>query len=241
MTSIREGDDVVRKSWRDVKDGDDQWKWYPKPMTCRVEVDDETENLVVSPFKKTDYWQKTHYGFRVDNGPMLGVGVDLSVDFDLCTTVSFQPKHQYDQAGLIVRFSSDFWIKTSVEYEGPDQPAKLGAVVTNNGYSDWSTQDYGGERVLCFRIQKRGLDFSVHFAPASSSSSSSSPSSSPDCDVDISDDSLWTQLRVCHLHLDDITQGQLQAGIYCCSPIDEGFQCHFQKFHLHRRVVDKSK
>ena len=49
--------------------------------------------------------------------------------------------------------------KTSLEYI-PEGPSHLGAVVTNNGYSDWSTQDYPTEAAkqqLRFRIiRKRG-------------------------------------------------------------------------------------
>jgi regulation of enolase protein 1 (concanavalin A-like superfamily) len=48
---------------------------------------------------------------------------------------------QYDQAGLMVRVSPDFWIKTSVEFE-PSGPSRLGAVAANYGYSDWSAEDY---------------------------------------------------------------------------------------------------
>lgn len=45
------------------------------------------------------------------------------------------------EAGLMVRFSKDTWLKTSVEYI-PDDNSKLGVVVTKNGYSDWSSQDF---------------------------------------------------------------------------------------------------
>lgn len=40
--------------------------------------------------------------------------------------------------------SENCWLKTSLEYI-PEGPSHLGAVVTNNGYSDWSTQDYPTE------------------------------------------------------------------------------------------------
>ena len=49
----------------------------------------------------TDFWQGTHYGFRVDNGHALLA--EIGGDFALETRVRTQPVHQYDQAGLMVR------------------------------------------------------------------------------------------------------------------------------------------
>jgi regulation of enolase protein 1 (concanavalin A-like superfamily) len=96
--------------------------------------------------------QKTHYGFGADNGHLLFK--ELTGDFVMTTQVRFHPVHPYDQAGLMVRVSPSCWLKTSVEYE-PDSPSRLGAVVTNHAYSDWSTQDFpasGG--VLGLRIHR---------------------------------------------------------------------------------------
>ncbi len=54
----------------------------------------------------------------------------------------------------MVRFSKDCWLKTSIEYE-PNGMCKLGAVVTNQGYSDWSTQGYKtGPSDKYFRIRE---------------------------------------------------------------------------------------
>ncbi|BFH11928.1 hypothetical protein J6TS7_37030 [Paenibacillus dendritiformis] len=59
----------------------------------------------------------------------------------------------------MVRYSPNTWMKSSVEYI-PDSPNKLGAVVTNHGYSDWSTQEADdGDAPLYFRISRIGSDF----------------------------------------------------------------------------------
>lgn len=42
----------------------------------------------------------------------------------------------------MVQCSPSCWLKASVEAGGPGQPGQLGVVVTNSGFSDWSTQDF---------------------------------------------------------------------------------------------------
>lgn len=80
---------------------------------------------------------------QADSGHALQAEIDS--DLEMTTEVRFEPIHQYDQAGLLVRFSPSCWLKTSVEYE-PDGPSRLGVVVTNRGYSDSSTQDVSRDR-----------------------------------------------------------------------------------------------
>ena len=117
-------------------DLDVRLRWYCEP--ARWSVDHATGSLRIYPDAETDFWQRTHYGFRVDNGHFLFPPVDGR--FVMTTHVRFEPVHQYDQAGLMVRLSPDCWLKTSVEYE-PGPTNRLGVVVTNTGYSDWSTQE----------------------------------------------------------------------------------------------------
>jgi uncharacterized protein len=162
--------------------------------------------LVIKP-EKTDFWQKTHYGFEVDNGHCLLLNTKQR-DFILTTEVSNEWKHQYDQAGLIIRIDKDTWIKTSCEYED-EHESKLGAVVTNYGYSDWSTKDHSNEHnQITYKITKKGKDFIVE--------TSLQPTK-------------WTQIRIAHLHYD---QQDLLCGIYACSPIAPGFVAQFHHFNI---------
>lgn len=112
-------------------------RWLNPPLSWKVEP--SLPALVVEPAAKTDFRQQTHYGFCADNGHFLHL--DVGGLFTLTTKVRFHPAHQYDQAGLMVRRGPSCWIKTSVEYE-PNGPSQLGAVVTNQGFSDWSMQDF---------------------------------------------------------------------------------------------------
>jgi regulation of enolase protein 1 (concanavalin A-like superfamily) len=96
---------------------------------------------VLKPADGGDFWQRPHYGFQADSGSFLYLDVDY--DFRMTTRVHLYLGHQYDQADLMVRISSDCWIKSSVEHE-TEQPGVLGAVATNRGHSDWSTQEFQG-------------------------------------------------------------------------------------------------
>ncbi len=182
---------------------DPQLQWFHPPQ--KWSVNPATSVLLVEPEAKTDYWQKTHYGFEADNGHFLFA--EVTGDIVLTTHVRFRPVHQYDQAGLMVRVSPHCWLKTSVEYE-PDGPARLGAVVTNYGYSDWSTQNFTGSEVS-LRIRREGSDYIVEYTGVSN----------PGYDTP------WTQIRVAHLH--DDRGGPIQAGLYACSPIGAGYVAEF--------------
>jgi regulation of enolase protein 1 (concanavalin A-like superfamily) len=164
--------------------------------------------LTIAPDGKTDYWQKTHYGFEADNGHFLFIRQEG--DFMLYTNVRFFPKHQYDQAGLMVRSSSQCWLKTSVEFE-PDGPGRLGVVATNAGYSDWSMQDFSHlSDPLALRIRREKNDFSVEYALLST--------------IDASPKD-WNQIRLAHLHLPE--SATIECGLYACSPKESGFRADF--------------
>jgi regulation of enolase protein 1 (concanavalin A-like superfamily) len=149
----------------------------------------------------TDFWQRTHYGFRNDNGHCLLRDVDG--DFSLSAQVDFEPQGHYDQCGLILRLDEENWIKASTEHIN-DEMSKLGSVVTNLGYSDWATQDISSDiRQLWYRASKRGPDVKLEFS------------------LDGDD---WQQLRICHLHK---PSEKIAVGVYACSPLQSSFWCRF--------------
>ena len=149
----------------------------------------------------TDFWQRTHYGIRRDTGHALLRR--FSESFTLTTEVTYEPTSQYDQCGVFVRTDAANWLKASVEYEG-DEPSHLGSVVTTLGYSDWAWQDIDASvRTLSYRVSKRESDILVEWTR---------------------DGNPWTSIRIAHLH----AQGEeVEAGIYACSPVGEGFDCRF--------------
>jgi regulation of enolase protein 1 (concanavalin A-like superfamily) len=180
---------------------DSRLEWTHLPERWRV--DPAKRVLVVEPAAGTDFWQRTHYGFRVDNGHFLGLQV--AGDFAVSTQVAFHPVHQYDQAGLMIRLDADCWIKTSVEHELEGRP-QLGVVVTNYGFSDWSLQDLPlGAQEIRLRLRRTDGDVTAEFSAA--------------------DGEGWKMMRVAHLH----TPGNppLRAGLYACSPKGAGFRAEF--------------
>ncbi|HQV30130.1 MAG TPA: DUF1349 domain-containing protein, partial [Thermoflexales bacterium] len=94
--------------------------WHCEPD--HWSVDPAKGVLRISPSANTDFWQRTHYGFEADSGHFLHLRA--GGDFSLTTKVTSHPRHQYDQAGLMVRVSPACWLKTSVEFE-PDEPSRL--------------------------------------------------------------------------------------------------------------------
>ncbi len=176
--------------------------WQSPPS--RWELDSKAGRLRVWTSAQTDFWQRTHYGFRADNGHFLYR--EARGDFRLQTRLRLEPAHQYDQAGLLIWISPSCWIKTSVEFE-PQGPNQLGAVVTNAGYSDWSTQPLDREqREIAFRVQLTGQDVIVHSALR---------------------DGDWQQLRVAPL-LERRGSDPVRCGLYACSPKGAGFMVEYE-------------
>jgi len=165
------------------------------------------EGLFIEPAANTDFWQRTHYGFSADNGHFFFTR--LTGDFVVTASVHSMPRHQYDQAGLMVRQHAECWIKTSAEFE-PGSNDRLGVVVTHHGYSDWSTQDLTAEVTgISFRIARTGSEFIIS-------------ARLPGAD--------WTQLRMVRLACDPVAS--FAIGPYACSPKGAGFRCVFTEISL---------
>lgn len=175
--------------------------WLNQPAKYSVE-----NGLHITTDPRTDFWQRTHYGFRNDNGH--GLLAEIEGDFQLTTVVRFHPENQYDQCGPLVRSDAENWIKVSAEYINPDL-AELGSVVTNLGYSDWATTPISPEiQRMWYRISRRGDDFLLQNAY---------------------DGENWQQMRITHMHaLGTI----VRAGVYACSPTDGRFQCTFERLTI---------
>jgi uncharacterized protein len=186
-----------------------EWRCEPKKWM----VDKTSCQLFLQTDQETDYWQKTHYGFEADNGHFLYLNTDKN--FRMTTKVKAFPKSKYDHAGLMIRFSKDVWVKTSLEYI-TDTLSKMGAVVTNRGYSDWSTQYMDSKEIdLFLRISRINQN----------------------CYVDYSwDGEEWMQIRLAHLDLPD--DSTISAGLFACSPQGKGQSVRFDFLTIEELSTD---
>lgn len=173
------------------------FQWLNEPSDFKL-----ANGLRITTDPQTDFWQRTHYGFRNDNGHCLLTPVEG--DFQLTTAVRFEPQNEYDQCGLLVRIDENNWIKASAEYINP-QVAELGSVVTNLGFSDWATVAISPEiKHMWYRISRRGPDLLLQNSH---------------------DGQEWLQMRITHLHA---ATPNLGIGIYACSPTNGRFTCTFE-------------
>lgn len=107
----------------------DGFRWLNEPRSWST----DGGRLTLATEPRTDFWQKTFYGFERDTGhaylkPVTG---------DFSATATFVGKYEtlYDQAGLMLRIDATRWVKTGVEYT--DGLMHFSVVLTNP-QSDWS-------------------------------------------------------------------------------------------------------
>lgn len=173
-------------------------KWTRPPEKYSI-TDSEIE-IITEP--NTDLWQRTYYGFRNDNAPVLQMSTKEKY-FSFTVKTTFDSKRRFDQCGVVMYLDSDNWLKASIEYEN-EKIQRLGSVVTNHGYSDWATTDIDASvKTMWYRLSRRGSDYCI----------------------ECSDDGVhFKQMRICHM-----CEGadEIRFGIYACSPEKSSFKAVF--------------
>jgi len=173
-----------------------QWLRAPKQFT----VTEDCVEMITEP--RTDLWQRTYYHFRNDNAPVLQL-TTAEKFFSFVVKADFDTKCRYDQAGVVMYLDSDNWLKASMEYEN-DRIQRLGSVVTNNGYSDWSSVDVDASiKSMWFRLSRREDDF---------------------CIENSVDGVTFKQMRICHMFN---AREDIRFGVYACSAEDSSFRAVF--------------
>ena len=178
-------------------------EWTRAPKQYTI-TEDKVE-MITEPF--TDLWQRTYYHFRNDNAPVLQMTTDEKY-FSFVVKTEFDTKVRYDQSGIVMYLDSDNWIKGSIEFEN-DQFQHLGSVVTNNGYSDWATTEIDASiKSMWYRFSRREDDYCIECSK---------------------DGITYSQMRVCHMWNGG---GEIQFGIYACSPEDSSFKATFTHMEM---------
>ena len=180
-----------------------EMKWIRAPKQFNVTEDKVT--IVTEPC--TDLWQRTYYHFRNDNAPVLQTQTNEKY-FSFVVKTDFNTKVRYDQSGIIMYLDSENWIKASMEFEN-DKIQRLGCVVTNSGYSDWSSCDVDASiKSVWFRLSRREDDF---------------------CIENSFDGINFKQMRICHMFN---VKDTVPFGIYACSAENSSFEATFTGMEL---------
>ncbi|MEO0547046.1 MAG: DUF1349 domain-containing protein [Pseudomonadota bacterium] len=166
----------------------------------------EGERLTVTTGDRTDFWNRTFYGFTRKDGHLFYS--EVAGDFSAEVTLHASFDTLYDQLGLMLRGDDANWLKAGLEYS--DNRAQLSAVLTRNGWSDWSTSAASDREVqdgVRIRLTRHGDTVRVQRW---------------------SQDGTWHLVRLGHLDLPAATQ----VGLMCCSPERAGFKAVFSDFHI---------
>jgi len=181
-----------------------QLRWIREPEVYSI----HPVKITITTEPHTDLWQRTYYGFRNDNAPVLQLETEDEYFSFVVKTEFSSSHHRFDQCGVVLYQNSDNWLKGSIEYENQDFQ-RLGSVVTNMGYSDWATTDIPATvKSMWYRLSRRKSDFCIECSP---------------------DGVVFKQMRICHLWEG---AGKIAFGIYACSPEDSSFQAVFTDFAL---------
>jgi len=177
--------------------------WIREPQNWSA----EENRIEITTDAGTDLWQRTYYGFRNDNAPVLQMETDERY-FSFTVRAEFAYNRRYDQCGIAMYLDSDNWLKASIEYEN-DSFQRLGSVVTNCGYSDWATTDIpAAVKSMWYRLSRRESDFCIECSE---------------------DGETFRQMRICHMHAG---AGTVRFGIYACSPEESSFRAVFSDMAL---------
>ena len=180
-----------------------QLAWTRAPRDYKIE--DGRIEIVTAPH--TDLWQRTYYHFRNDNAPVLQLETEEKF-FSFIVKADFEYRHRFDQCGVVMYLDSDNWLKGSIEYEN-EAFQHLGSVATNNGYSDWATQEIPASiKSMWYRFSRREDDYCLECSE---------------------DGARFKQMRVCHMRHG---AGKIRFGVYACSPEDSSFTAVFTQMRL---------
>jgi regulation of enolase protein 1 (concanavalin A-like superfamily) len=226
-------------------------QWFHEPTddgnwqrTTQIERgDDHPHKLILVPPSRKDYWRRTYYEPLLikDDGPFLYKSLQYPVQeaeassdeakkkkmdsyFTVETTFDLVASAQFDQAGIMIRGDHKHWIKTGIEVV--DRKPRLSCVVTNNDYSDWSTQMYhqgiiseSDDQDETSPVQVEKVQIRVHCRGKSFV-------------VEAKVDDEWQFIRIAHMEL---PSDQLWVGIFACCPIAQsGGKATFSSFSVRR-------
>jgi regulation of enolase protein 1 (concanavalin A-like superfamily) len=196
----------------------------------------ERGELVVAPSPKRDYWSRTFYSpllIKSDAQTLLAT-VPGSVEATLTTAFTLTPVAQFDQAGIMIVVDDGLdstWVKAGIEYT--DGVPRLSCVVTNDGYSDWSTQKWlswdAHHKSTSVRIRVSKVEPGPDQGPAIVMEAAEYHDGD-----DVDDPADWFQVRIASLR----SRGHpWEMGFFSISPVAQlGSQVRFHHMKLGQKV-----
>lgn len=177
----------------------EKMQWFNEPENWTIE--NETLTMDVTP--QSDYWRISHYGFTVDDAPLLYT--TRGGEFEVKVKISGEYKERFDQAGLMIRIDKENYIKTGIEFV--DGKYNLSTVVTHTT-SDWSVIELDKPVEFVWIKAVRRLDAVEIFYSF--------------------DDKHYTMMRNCWLQ--DNTP--VMVGMMAACPDGKGFKATFSDFKI---------
>mmetsp|Transcript_58007 Transcript_58007/g.179901 ORF Transcript_58007/g.179901 Transcript_58007/m.179901 type:complete len:232 (-) Transcript_58007:104-799(-) len=202
--------------------------WSNTPAAWKL--DEEAGSLEITPDTGRDYWARTYYTPPLikSDAPALLAAVPSEQEVTLEVSFTLRPVEQFDQAGVLVRVDEGTWAKAGIEY--CDGAPRLSCVVTNGGFSDWSTQELQGLS-LRMRVHKlhpgpeQGHCIVVEVAPATGGKDGGS-----EPPAKTGKPAPWTFVRIASLR----SEGKpWHMGPFAASPIQQiGGGATFHSLHI---------
>ncbi|GJM60094.1 DUF1349 domain-containing protein [Persicobacter diffluens] len=85
-------------------------QWLNEPEAWEI----EDGRLIMQVTGQSDYWNKSHYGFMVNDGPFLYT--ERGGEFEVTLKITGEYETRFDQMGLMFKIDENHWIKTGIEF-----------------------------------------------------------------------------------------------------------------------------
>ena len=187
---------------------------------------DGGRGIRIQPTPQRDFWSRTFYKpllIKHDGQVLVCPVPDAEATLSVAFTLS--PRAQFDQAGAMVMVDESTWVKAGIEF--CDGIPRLSCVVTNDGFSDWSTQQWphwdGSSTSLRLRLHReipgpeQGDAVVVEAAPWHAEDAPTTPGD-------------FAFVRIASFR----TRGKpWRMGVFCFAPIEQkGSEACFHYFNL---------
>lgn len=196
---------------------EESFTWYNEPARWSL----NSSTILVHTDRRTDFWRRTHYGFKRDSGHFYYRSLNATQGFTVTVNVRGQYEVTYDQAGLMLRNDAHNWIKCGIEYV--DGVYYASAVVTVNGWSDWNVVSLQrNPDPLRLRVKREKETVHIEFAE--------------------DDNEPFKMMRLAYLPLAKKTKS-IMVGIMCASPDEEtdGFDVMFDHLNIIQEQLNQNQ